>query len=270
MASLPALPGEPAGAPVAPEPAERLDLHTLLGQFLAVRHEVNLQTRAVRVQQEQNGETLRQFGQALEVLRQGQAAQRAPASDDELLRPLLKTLIDVYDALALAGREVQRVKEAVLPLLEQVTACPEPDEEPAPDTPSPNPPSVPRWARWLGVRVPDPGPLWTLNARLVAERQQQQERDGKLKAGAERIRQMLTSLLTGYAMSLQRLERTLEQHDLEAIPTVGEIYDPEQMEVLEAVTSSGRPSGEVLEEVRRGYLWNGRVFRYAQVRVARS
>ena len=27
---------------------------------------------------------------------------------------------------------------------------------------------------------------------------------------------------------------------------------------------------EVVEEVRRGYLWNGRVFRYAQVRVARS
>ena len=33
---------------------------------------------------------------------------------------------------------------------------------------------------------------------------------------------------------------------------------------------SGRPSGEVIEEVRRGYLWNGRVFRYAQVRVAKN
>ena len=27
---------------------------------------------------------------------------------------------------------------------------------------------------------------------------------------------------------------------------------------------------DVLEEVRRGYLWRGRVFRFAQVRVARS
>ncbi len=42
------------------------------------------------------------------------------------------------------------------------------------------------------------------------------------------------------------------------------------MEVVEAVAESGRPAGEVIEEVRRGYLWKGRVFRYAQVRVAKS
>jgi len=39
---------------------------------------------------------------------------------------------------------------------------------------------------------------------------------------------------------------------------------------VEAVLDSGRPAGEVIEEVRRGYLWNGRVFRYAQVRVAKG
>jgi molecular chaperone GrpE len=42
------------------------------------------------------------------------------------------------------------------------------------------------------------------------------------------------------------------------------------MEVVEAVSETGRPAGEVIEELRRGYLWRGRVFRYAQVRVARS
>ena len=40
------------GAAPPPPPAEPVDLHTLLGQFLAVRHEVNLQTKAVRAQQE--------------------------------------------------------------------------------------------------------------------------------------------------------------------------------------------------------------------------
>ena len=74
------------------------------------------------------------------------------------------------------------------------------------------------------------------------------------------------SLLT----ALQRLERAMRQHGLEPTEAVGQPFDPERMEVLEAVTDSGRPPGEVLEEVRRGYLWNGRVFRYAQVRVARS
>jgi molecular chaperone GrpE len=270
LSSLPAAGPASQAEPEEKGAAERPDLHTLLGQFLAVRHEVNLQTRAVRAQQEQNGETLRLLEQTVEMLREAQADQPAAVSLEEHLRPLLKTLIDVYDALALAAREVQRVQEAVLPLLQQVATIAEPAEEPPAETPPLSQPAVPRWARWLGVRVPDHAPLWTLNARLVAERQQQQERDGRLKAGAVRIHQLLASLLTGYGMSLQRVERTLEEHGLEAIPTVGEMYDPEQMEVLEAVTGSGLPSGEVLEEIRRGYLWDGRVFRCAQVRVARS
>jgi molecular chaperone GrpE len=80
----------------------------------------------------------------------------------------------------------------------------------------------------------------------------------------------VASLAAGYAMSLQRLERSLSQHGLEPMATVGETFDPEQMEVVEVTTGSGRPNGEVLEEVRRGYLWNDRVFRYAQVRVAKG
>ena len=48
---------EPGGSPVEVGP----DLHTLLGQMMAVRQEVTLQTRAVRAQTEQNA-------QALEIL----------------------------------------------------------------------------------------------------------------------------------------------------------------------------------------------------------
>ena len=81
---------------------------------------------------------------------------------------------------------------------------------------------------------------------------------------------MTASLATGYTMSLQRVERALERHGLEAMAVVGTAFDPERMEVLEVVADSGRPSGEVVGEVRRGYVWQGRVFRYAQVRVAKS
>ena len=45
----------PHTAAAAPPPAsiepEPIDLHTLLGQFVALRHEVNLQTKSVRAQQ---------------------------------------------------------------------------------------------------------------------------------------------------------------------------------------------------------------------------
>ena len=39
---------------------------------------------------------------------------------------------------------------------------------------------------------------------------------------------------------------------------------------LQAPLPGGRPAGEVVEEVRRGYLLNNRVFRCAEVRVARN
>lgn len=234
---------EASGACQRPEDA--IDLHALLGQFVAVRQEVNLQTRAVRAQQEQNTETLRQLSAALDALRQSQArGEQIRQQDlDEALRPLLKTLIDVYDALALAGREMQRVRETMLSSLE-------PPAAPAPAV------SASFWARLFGSSKPQPPTP--------------PEHGGLARESSERVRQLLGSLVTGYTMSVQRVERALRQHGLEAIPTVGERFDPERMEVVEAVAGSGRPSGEVLDEVRRGYLWNGRVFRYAQVRVAKS
>jgi molecular chaperone GrpE len=61
----------------------------------------------------------------------------------------------------------------------------------------------------------------------------------------------------------------MTQHGLETIPCVGEPFDPETMEVAEVVREEGRASTEVLQEIRRGYLWRGRLFRYAQVRVAK-
>ena len=71
-------------------------------------------------------------------------------------------------------------------------------------------------------------------------------------------------------MSLQRLERTLRQSGLEPIPCIGQPFDPETMEAVDAAAATGLPAGQVVEEIRRGYLWRGRVFRYAQVRVAKS
>ena len=102
--------------------------------------------------------------------------------------------------------------------------------------------------------------------QALAAQQQHQER---IERTVERLDQLIDSIITGYGMSLQRLERVLQHAGLEAIGCVGEPFDPEKMEVVAAVADSGRPAGEVIEEVRRGYLWRGRVFRYAQVSVAK-
>jgi molecular chaperone GrpE len=241
----------------APPETETVDLHTLLGQFIALRHEVNLQTRAVRAQQEQSGDTLRQFGQALEALQQNRDAMRQADGllRDEQLRPLLKTLVDVADALGLARRELQRSQERIGTALGTLPAL---MAGPAQTEPLPRPRL---WSRWFGT---DQHAVQDDAARG------QQGHLEQVEKVTEQIGHLLESLITGYTMSLQRIERTLEQHGLEPMACAGAVFDPERMEAVEVVGDSGRPAGEVLEEVRRGYLWQGHVFRYAQVRVAKS
>jgi molecular chaperone GrpE len=271
---------EPGPLPPPGPAAPTIDLHTLLGHFIGLRQEVNLQTRATRTQQEQNEKTLARLEQALDALAQAQArGLKAPAQEDGL-RPVLTTLIELHDAIALAGREMQRVQENVLPLLEELVA---PLEEDGALETNPPPSLAPRrswWARWFGKgdgsgaeRLEQAAAALEAAATRIGRERSSAERLARLAQGrdyCERVSQALASLVTGYTMSLQRIERGLRQAGLEPIETVGQMYDPELMEALEVVTDTGLPSGEVLQEVRRGYLWNGRVFRYAQVRVAKS
>jgi molecular chaperone GrpE len=233
-----------------------IDLQTLLGQFIALRHEVNLQTKAVRSQQELNGETLQGLTNSLETLEKAYEESLETESEkiDEALRPLLKALVDVADALALARREIQRVQQAVGSALDRLITKSEPVPVQVPATKK-----LRRWLeKWSGRNqeqpIPFPPPL----------------QPDATEEAARHVRQLLESVVTGYMMSLQRIERALQQHGLEPMECTGEPFDPERMEVVEAVTDSGRFSGEVLEEIRPGYLWNGRVFRFAQVRVAKS
>jgi molecular chaperone GrpE len=217
-----------------------LDLATLLGHFVALRQEVNLQTRAVRAQQEQNAELVGRLGQAVEAL----SRPRQEPGTDEKVRPLLSTLVELCDALLLANKEVTRTRENLLPVLEAVTEAD--DEDPA----------TPRtarsfWSRWFQPDAPAARPPENPDT-------------------TERVRAALSALVTGYGMSLERVERALRKHGLESIEAVGQPFDPERMEAMDTVADTGRPGGEVVEEVRRGYLWNGRVFRCALVRVARG
>ena len=199
-----------------------------------------MQTRASAAQQEQNAETLRHLAEALDALAQAPAA--APpipwdASAEDGLRPLLKTLVDLYDSVALAGRELQRAPDAVAAALRPVEDAAADEESSA---------APPWWARLVGGR---------------SDHRREARRGGsELRAArdsVERTRQTLAATAAGYAMTLQRVERAMAQHGLEPITAVGRPFDPDRMEALEVVLDSGRPSGEVVEEVRRGYLWQG-------------
>jgi len=247
-------------------PAEAVDMHTLVGQFAALRHEVNLQTKAARATLEQNAAALRQLEEAC-------AAPDEPAEEEEpaevidpATQSLVKALIDVYDSLALAGRQIEKQKTAIYAalatLLETMTIEPPPFVEPAVEQPG-------FWKRFFGGDPVAPPPNLLLPEWHARVTRQLKEREQQVRQTCDYLKDALDGVLTGYAMSLSRIDRVLTKFGLETMSCEGQRFDPEMMEVVEAVPNSGRPIGDVLEEVRRGYLWNDVVFRYAQVRVAR-
>ena len=95
------------------------------------------------------------------------------------------------------------------------------------------------------------------------------ERSTRRRPELQQLHRQAEATAAGLAMGLERIERVMRTHGLQPIAVIGQSFDPELMEAVEVETSSNRPSGEVIDELRRGYLWNGRVFRFAQVRVAK-
>jgi molecular chaperone GrpE len=75
-------------------------------------------------------------------------------------------------------------------------------------------------------------------------------------------------LRTGVALVQERLWRTLEREGLEAFRPLGAPFDPELHDALMQRPSQGAAPHTVLEVVKPGYRYRGRVLRHAQVVVA--
>ncbi len=261
----------PAGE--CPGPASEIGLQDLVGQFVALRHDVSLQTKAARAQQEQASKSLEVLEQAVDQLedRDSKTYEQTDEAAAETLRPLLKAVVEITDLMTLAGREVERVREAVKAhgqTLSQardhlaiMPVSPGRAESVAP----------PKFLRRLFARGnsrPTVDHALENYRRRVVDNLA--ERDRRFDEAWSKIVQLVDSILAGYNISLERLERTVAQFGLEPIPSEGHTFDPEMMEVVDIVAGTDAPSGTVVQEVRRGYRWRGRVFRYSQVKVAKG
>jgi molecular chaperone GrpE len=74
----------------------------------------------------------------------------------------------------------------------------------------------------------------------------------------------------GMVAIYKQLLQLLDQHQVLGFESVGHAFDPNLHEAVGTDTSHRFQEGSVAKEVQKGYLWEGRVLRPAQVLVAKT
>lgn len=76
------------------------------------------------------------------------------------------------------------------------------------------------------------------------------------------------SLVQGVDLTLKQLTGALGKFGVQAIPTVGQAFDPSSHQAVASVSSDQVPEQHVVEEFQRGYRLHDRILRAAMVTVS--
>lgn len=118
------------------------------------------------------------------------------------------------------------------------------------------------------------------NARKRQEREKQEFRDYATGSVVEQFLPVLDNfslalkaegsaeqLRTGVELIVKQMDEVLRGLQVQAIPTVGQQFDPRVHEALGSVERNDLPDHAVAEEIRKGYKIRDRLLRPAMVRV---
>ena len=212
----------------------------MVEEFTALRQELKLQTKSARALQEQSESLLPTLRQAIEHFRS--VAPREEQAAWTAGKPMAEGLATLDEALDRCRGEIER---ALLTATEQVprklVAALDRSQAGLP------------WLRRVLLRK------YHRRMREVVEREAQ---------GINR--EWLESLLEGFDVIQNRVRRVLKSEAIEPIVCVGRPVDPERMIVIEITEAPDWPPQTVIEELRRGYTWRGRVLRLAEVKAVRG
>jgi len=86
----------------------------------------------------------------------------------------------------------------------------------------------------------------------------------------EQMREAVAAIEKGYVLGLERLDETLDRMGVRPIQCAGRHFDPETMSAIDIRETDEVAHGTVLEVFRPGWEWDGKVYRAAQVKVARA
>ncbi|MCK4379336.1 MAG: nucleotide exchange factor GrpE, partial [Deltaproteobacteria bacterium] len=88
--------------------------------------------------------------------------------------------------------------------------------------------------------------------------------------GGARRRQAWESVRKGFSILQEHFAALLREAGVEELATVGQVFDPRSMKVVEVEETAAGPAEVVLEELVAGYLYQGQVLRLAEVKVAKD
>jgi molecular chaperone GrpE len=219
--------------------AREFGILDLVEEFTALRHELKLQTKSGRTLIDQSDATVAALRQAVDLIRaiDVKEAQTAWGAG----KVLAEALADLDQALLRGEREIERARRQIaaesLSRLES------------------NLETLYRRRSWLTRRI-----LRSYHHEVIeALRSDRPARD-----------QLFDSFLEGYGLISKRLRRVLASEQIAHIPCEGKLVDPELMIVIEVVDEPRDRPGTVVNELRRGYTWKGRLIRCAEVQAVRG
>jgi len=74
--------------------------------------------------------------------------------------------------------------------------------------------------------------------------------------------------IEGLNLVLARLRRVMKEQGIERLDTLGREFDANTMHAIGTIVTTDYSAGSVAEQLSPAYLWQGRVLRFADVRVA--
>lgn len=211
-------------------------LFDVVEAFTALRQEVKLQTRSSRTVQDCADSAIAALETAIERFNSIEAKEMSAARAAVI--PLVRTIAELRESVdrgrAVIERAATRVSDETRTRFVNWL-----DEECGREA---------WWRRWIIRRF----------RRSLESRWEQQLR--------EIHKPLCESLVDGYKLIQQRLDRAMLEHEIRRIECVGRPVDLLCMTVVDLTEDSGRPPGIVVEDVRPGYYWKTEVVRFAEVR----
>lgn len=220
---------------------QQTDLFSLYSELTSLRTEIKLESRQFKAtldllksvvdthQEHLDGE--------LQQYRKEQTAQRR-----EIMRALLLDFLDIRDRLEAAKdffNKYQNIAEECFMLASGF------EQEIFPS----------RWKRFFQHEVE------------IATTVQKSASFNGLQKGLNNLKNGLWKLGEGQAITLRRLDQTLNRYRVHPLEVLHKPLDPHMMRVVEVDNQLDLEEGIVTEEIRKGFLWEEEILRLAEVKV---